>query len=75
MAEKDLKEAIPNDFKGIYKPEMSESNADREYVTPKKALENRSGILLILIDDNNRVAGSTSFLWNLLYANSGQTGC
>jgi hypothetical protein len=75
MAENQAKQAISKDFKGINKPEVRESNSDREYFTPEKATESRPGILLILTYDKRKAGGSTSFLRNYLYGNSGQTGC
>ena len=75
MSDKLTKQAIPDDFKGINKPDIYESNEYSEYITIKEATVHRPGILLIITNDKSKAAGSNSFLRNLLFANSGQTGC
>jgi hypothetical protein len=63
------------DHNEIIKSEKSESKAYLEYVTTKKTPDNVPGILIILTNNKGKAAGSTSFLRNFLYANTGQFGC
>jgi hypothetical protein len=63
------------DHKEIIKSGKSESKAFWEYVTPKKTPGNVPGILIILTNNKGKSTGSTSFLRNFLYANTGQSGC
>jgi|WetSurSiteA1Bulk_404760.scaffolds.fasta_scaffold104276_1 hypothetical protein len=75
MAEQYAKSATLEDFKGVSKPNLPDSEAEQESLTPNGAPEGSPEILFILFKDPGQAEWSPSLWWSYQHNNTGQPGC